>query len=484
MIYRLLSQQAKLRPEKIAVAGEHSALTHGELLDQVQKKAAFFQSLKLKAGDSILVGLPPSPEFYVVLHAAAAVGITTIPALPSEKIPDAILNSNPSLAIGGELFLREVQKVFTGLKATVLWDPKEGLRIPDPAFSFKPRKLVRQEGVLASFSSGTTGTPLLYLRSAEMLVERAGLRAQILGMNSADALLATRPFNNGGSIHQYVFLPLFAGCKVVVRQKFERFAALRAIAQERVTILYAVPFIFEMLASIPASHHADLSSLRLCISGGAALSRSVWERFHQRFGIRIRQFYGGNQISPAFSYSLSGLPDTVGHVSGPFPMAIVDDRGTALGPGEVGEIAFDYARIPPAWKKHLRDNPNRAGRYIHSGDLGKIDRDGNLYILGRKSPFIKVGGNRVEPAEVEKVLRDHPDINDAVVYPLNPGQPDEAVAALLVSDKKLTAREILRHCVRLLEGHKCPRKIEFRKRLPRNAHGKIMRHLFERGEGA
>ncbi|MGH7828708.1 MAG: AMP-binding protein, partial [Candidatus Binatia bacterium] len=200
---------------------------------------------------------------------------------------------------------------------------------------------------MAVSSSGTTGIPSLYFRSAELLLERARMRAQILGITAQDILLATRPLNNGSSINTYVLVPLVAGGQVAVREKFQRFAFVQAIAQEKVTVLYTVPLVFEMLASLPAAQAVDFSSLRLCISAGAPLARSVSERFQQRFGIPIRQVYGGSHIHPIFTYSHSSLPGPVGHVSGPFPMAIVDDRGTALGPGEVGEIAFDYARIPP-----------------------------------------------------------------------------------------------------------------------------------------
>jgi long-chain acyl-CoA synthetase len=274
-------------------------------------------------------------------------------------------------------------------------------------------------------------------------------------------------------------IPIVAGCKVVVRERFERFGMLRSLAGEKVTVLFGVPFIFEMLASVPPGYRANLSPLRLCISAGAPLSNSVAERFYRRFAVPVRQAYGASHIHPIFTYSLSGVPGTVGHASGPFPAGIMDDRGNTLTAGEVGEIVFDYARLSSRWKRYLRDNPHRMGRYIHSGDLGRIDRDGNLYVVGRKSSFIKVGGNRVEAAEVEDVLRAHPQVSDALVFAHHPGRPDEAVAAVVVTESALSAEEILRHCERRLEGYKCPRMIRFTDNPPRNAHGKIHRGLFE-----
>jgi long-chain acyl-CoA synthetase len=305
------------------------------------------------------------------------------------------------------------------------------------------------------------------------------LRIKLFALTPDDVLLSSRPYNNGSSINNHVILPVVAGCRVVVREKFQRFAASAAIAEERVTVLYAVPFIFELLGSIGESRAADFSSLRLCVSGGAPLSRAVYDRFYQRYGIRIRQRYGGSHLHPACAYNLSDVPEAVGDVSGVFPIAILSDEGTELGPEMIGEIAFDVSKVAPRWKRHLESNPNRRGRYIYTGDLGRTDTHGHVFIVGRKSHFIKVGANRVAPAEVENVLRSHPCVTEAVVYALRLGQSDEAVGAAVVSNGPLAARELMRYCAEHLDGYKCPRKIDFRKQMPRNAHGKVLRSQFE-----
>jgi acyl-coenzyme A synthetase/AMP-(fatty) acid ligase len=154
-------------------------------------------------------------------------------------------------------------------------------------------------------------------------------------------------------------------------------------------------------------------------------------------------------------------------------MAILSDEGTKMGPGMTGQIAFDVSKVAPVWKPDLESNPNRRGHYIYTGDLGRIDSQGHVFIVGRKSHFIKVGASRVAPAEVENVLRSHPRVTEAVVYALRPGQPDEAVGATVVSSGRLTSRELMRYCAEHLDGYKCPRKIDFRKHMPRNAHGKV-----------
>jgi long-chain acyl-CoA synthetase len=484
VIYRLLCDQAAQRPGNVAVAGELSRLTYGQLLREVKALAAYLEILRLKREESILVGIPPSPAFYVIFYAASAVGATLIPVLPSERIPLPLLKANPAVAIGQESFLSQAKQSFPGVRNLLAWNSASGLQYADPPQDFRQRKPIRKEPILALSSSGTTGVPTIHYRSAEMILERAQLGVKILGVALEDVLLATRPFNNGSSLNNHIVAPLVAGCRVIVREKFQRFTIMEAIAQEKVTILYAVPFVFEVLASLPHECATDLSSLRLCVSAGAPLSASVWQNFFDRYGISIRQAYGASQISPLFTYNSSGVPGAVGHVSGPFPMAILDDRQRALGPGQVGEIAFDYSQLSRRWKTFFQHRPNRVGKYFLTGDLGRLDSHGNVYIVGRKSRFIKVGGNRVEPAEVEDVLRSHPLVLDVVVYALNPGRSDESVAAVIAPAGELTAEDIVRHCARRLDGYKCPKKIEFRTELRRNAHGKIVRHVFETGREA
>ncbi|MGH7784889.1 MAG: class I adenylate-forming enzyme family protein, partial [Candidatus Binatia bacterium] len=274
---------------------------------------------------------------------------------------------------------------------------------------------------------------------------------------------------------EFVVVPLVTGCKVVVHERFERFKAIEAIAKERVTILYAVALVFELLTAIPPSHPIDFSSLRLCISGGGPLSKYIYERFYERFAIQIRQRYGATQIIPAFTYNIAGVPGAVGQVSGPFPVGVMNENGKPAAVDQIGEVVFDVSRFPPKWKKFFHNHPHRRGRYIFTADLGRLDDQGNLFIVGRKSSFIKVGGNRVEAAEVENVLRTHPKVKEASVFPIRAGQIDEAVGAVVIPAGKIDRRELLEYCAQRLDPYKCPRQLQFKKSLPRNENGKVIR---------
>lgn len=478
MLYRLLTTQAKVYGDKIAIAGESRNLTFKEMLRGASATAAHLQARGCKIGDTLVIGIPPSPEFYVVFYGAAALGMIVLPVLPSGRIPQLIIDRKPAVAVGNEKFLEQSRSHCSSLRHAILWDRKLGLVGIGSDSGFRRKKILRDECVIGVSSSGTTGDPAIYYRSQELLVRRAEFRAKSLGITPNDVLLSARPFNSGSSINSHVVMPLVAGCKIVVQERIRRFQTADAIARERVSVLYTVPFVFELLASIPIDYPADGSSLRLCISGSAPLAESVAQSFARRFGIEIRQRYGGSHIHPAFTYNLAGVTGAVGQTFGPFPIAVLDDEGRVQPADVIGEIAFDYSRAIRPWKKYLRHNPNRRGRYIFTGDLGRTDAQGNVFIVGRKSPFIKVHGNRVEPAEVEAVLRSHPDVQEAFVYAINRGKPDEEVGAVVVG-KNVKEVDLIRHCAQRLDGYKCPRKVIVRGSLPRTEHGKVARSVLE-----
>lgn len=477
MLYKLLAKQAKIYAEKTAISGESRSLTYAELLEQTSITACHLQAQGYSVGDSIVIGVPPSPDFYVAFYAAAALGLVILPVLPSGRIPRLIVERKPRFAVGDQKFLEQAQRHCGALRC-VPWSREGGLEIPGSRIPVHRAKTLRNECAIGVSSSGTTGTPSIYYRSQELLVRRGELRAQALGITADDVLLSTRPFNSGSSINSHVVTPLVAGCKVVVQERFRRFEAAELIGRERVTVLYAVPYIFELLASIPANHSVDVSSLRLCISGGAPLAASVADDFYRRFKIELQQLYGGSHIHPAFTCNLGGVRGAVGQTFGPFPIAILNENGKVQNADTIGEIAFDYTRAVRPWKKYLRQNPNRRGRYIYTGDLGRADAKGNVFVVGQKSTFIKVRGNRVEPAEVESVLRSHGAVQEAFVYPMDRGMPSEAVAAIVVGEA-VSEVDLLRYCAQQLDGYKCPRKIEIRATLPRNPQGKLARKLLE-----
>jgi long-chain acyl-CoA synthetase len=479
MLYELLAQRAAKHPDNPAVINENRVLTYEELHSKVTKTAAHLQSLGLRAGQSIVLGIPPCADFHAAMFAAAAIGLPSITVLPSGKISKAVVQENPAIAIGDRQFLSAASERCPSLRYLIVWDRASGLEIPNSGTPFKRDRIFRKENILAVSSSGTTGEPRLYFRPADMLVERLELRAKAHGIRADDVLLATRPYNSSAAINNQVIMPLLTGCSVVVHESFERFKIARSIASFRVTVILAAPFFYETMASLPEPTSCDLSSIRLCIAGGAPLAPKVARAFQERFGLAIHQWYAGSHIHPAFLYNVDGPPDCVGHMEGTFPARILGDNGHVLKSGEIGEIAFYLPGMPKQWQPSFELNSHRRGEYLHTGDLGRVDAAGHVYVVGRKSAVIKVGGNRVEPAEIEDVLRHHPNVKEAVVFGTPIGHADEIVEAIVEADGDLEEVELLKYCARQLDSFKCPRRITIKASLDRTEQGKVSRQILQ-----
>lgn len=481
MLFRALERSAKRYGTKPAIIGDRRRYTFQQLLDHARCAAAEFQQAGLGAGDTLVCGIPPCPEFYALFFGASALGITTIPVAASGKLPGSIKGLETIAVAGPSDFLGAVAGDAPPIRHTIVWQADKGLLIGADGHAFVRRNLIRQEAVLAVSSSGTTGEPVLFRRSAETLYRRARLGAIAWQIRSTDTLVSTGPFTSGANTNYHLALPVIQGATIVVLENFHRRKLVEAIERERATVLFAVPMVFDVLSRLPSGYPTELTSLRRCISGGTHLPQAIYDEFYRRFGRRIEQGYGGSHFAPAFTVNGTGVPGAVGRKDGLFPVRIVNAKGRQVGAGVAGEIAFDISKAKYAWTRSvLRRNPHRRGNYVLTGDLGRLDKHGNLFVVGRKSALIKVGANRVVPAEVEEVLRSHPQVHDAVVFALRAGQTDEAVGAVVVRSGSLSRAELIEHCARKLDPYKIPRSISFRKSLPRNTHGKIIRYVYDK----
>jgi long-chain acyl-CoA synthetase len=251
---------------------------------------------------------------------------------------------------------------------------------------------------------------------------------------------------------------------------------LQFIASERVTLLPGVPFLYDLL--IGATEEADLSNIRQAFSGAVALRKGTFDNFLSRFGIPIRQALGTTETS-VVSYNLSEDPvatwNSVGELIGHNKVEIVPAEES--NDPEVGELLISS----PAVTKGYLNNPeaNRAsfknGAWV-SGDLGRFDKNGNLFIAGRKKLMLEVAGLKIDPVEVEDVLLGHPAVSEVVVV----GVPDhrtgeQRLKAVVVKKEDETADALIKYAQGHLTAHKVPYLVEFRDTIPRSVTGKVLR---------
>jgi len=274
---------------------------------------------------------------------------------------------------------------------------------------------------------------------------------------------------------------ILGGARLTYMEKFDPEDALRVMERDKVTIFAGVPTMYFQLLAVSDANHYDLSSLRYCFSGGAALPVQVMRDFEARYEVKILEGYGLSETSPVATFSRVGKEykeGSIGEAVYGCEVKIFDPDDNELPAGEVGEIVIRGYNIMKGYYKRAEATAEafRSG-WFHSGDMGKKDEDGYLFIVDRKKDMIIRGGFNVYPREVEEVLYTHPKVLEAAVI----GIPDEArgeVVKVFVSARdgeSLTPEEITAFLQEQTAKFKWPKEVEVLDALPVGPTGKILK---------
>jgi long-chain acyl-CoA synthetase len=304
-----------------------------------------------------------------------------------------------------------------------------------------------------------------------------------VGVSDEDVILCVVPLSHAHGLGNGLLASLRSGAALVLMESFDRRRVMRTLEAEGVTIFPGVPFMFKILAETSLPNVPDLSVLRLCFSAGAPLTRQTFTAFRDRFGIPVRQLYGSSETG-AVSINLDDDIDRLWGSVGPplvgMDIQIFDDAGQPLGPDQEGAVGIQSPSMFGGYATPggLRRDAIRGG-YFFPGDRGRRDAQGRITLTGRETLFINVGGNKVDPAEVESVLASHPAVREAVVLGTRGASGDEVVKAVVVLEQPAEEAELIAHCRERVAGFKVPRVVELRDELPRNPLGKLLRKYLE-----
>ncbi|MEU3481164.1 4-coumarate--CoA ligase family protein [Streptomyces sp. NPDC033754] len=337
------------------------------------------------------------------------------------------------------------------------------------------------------YSSGTTGVPKGVMLTHTSIATNLAQLSPLVPMGPGDRILAVLPFFHIYGLTALMNAPLRQGATVVVLPRFDLDTFLGAIQKHRINGLYVAPPIILALAKHPAVADYDLSSLKYIVSSAAPLDAALAEACSARLGLPpVRQAYGMTELSPGTHVTPLDVenppPGTVGKLLPSTELRILslDDPSKEAAPGEAGEVAI---RGPQVMKGYL-GRPDAtaamidADGWVHTGDIGRVDDDGWLFVVDRVKELIKYKGFQVAPAELEALLLTHAGIADAAVIGVTDAEGTEIPKAFVVRQPAapgLTAEDVVAYVAERVAPYKKVRSVEFVESIPRAVSGKILR---------
>jgi long-chain acyl-CoA synthetase len=488
-----LTLQADRRPGAVALVCGGTRVTYSELDDRVSQVAARLAASGLTTGDRVVLVADNSADHLIVAFAVWRAGATLVTIYPSSSGPElafAIGNAEPALVIAGSRVVDAVRRAATGSSRPVVELHGSGALVGLTGIDDRPRAQAADVDAdalaLICYTSGSTSRPKAVMHSHTGLLAAAVSYARVWRLDESDTTLVALPMAWAFGLVSTSMATLSAGGRVLILARAEPGQMLRSMAGDRATFFAGVTTMFVKLVGAleDTNHPPDLSSLRLCISGGEPRNETAFSRWYELSGCPVHDVYAASECFPVVTYDPVQdplpRPGSAGRVVPGAQLRLLTPGQQEVAPGEAGEA---LARGPALLVGYWRDPALTAAvltadGWYRTGDLARIDEDGYVYVVGRLTDMIIRGGANVSPAEVEAVLVRHADVREAAVVGIADAEYGEEVVAAVVLEPSapMDADRLRAHCAGELAGYKVPTRFVALHHLPRNPHtGKVQR---------
>jgi long-chain acyl-CoA synthetase len=467
--------------KKVAIVDDSGPITYYELSLASKKVAALLSNdATPEAEQHVGILLPSSKEFVASYFGILFANKTPVPLNPlyspaqlSYVIKDANLNTI--------LTFSAFEKPLCNLEINPVYLDKAGAYCDTPLEDFEPYTGSDDDLAAIFYTSGTTANPKGVMLTHKNIVSNLQGCVPRFHFDEHEVVLGTLPLFHTLAFTTTLALPLYFGATIVYTGRFSAPKALDTIMKHKVTIVVAVPSMYRVLLRTIEAGKYDISSVRLCTTGGESVPKDLIESFNRVFSLPLIEGYGLTEASPIVSVNSpeNNKPYTAGQPLPNLQVRIVGDDGNDLPANQDGEIWVKgpnvmkgYCNMPEETRQAITPDG-----WLKSGDVGRLDEDGFLKITGRKKELIIIGGENVSPYEIEEVLSHHPKVFEVAVVGVRDKVRGEAPKAYvsLHEHENCTEEELREFCKGKLPSYKIPRLFEFRKELPHGPTGKVLK---------
>lgn len=498
----LCRRSAKFNPHKTAVVSKENRFTFGEFYERTNRIAQGLIGLGVKKGDRIAVLMNNGHQYIELYFAIPKTGGIITPLnyrLAGQELSWIVNNAEASVLIFQENYLPAVEAIKSELKCVKCYICTEGShsgtmnygKLISQSSAKEPEVDVHDDDVVSIFyTSGTTGTPKGAMLTHRNIISNCNLINVENKIKAGDVFLIVAPMYHTIT-PACMYAHMYRGNTNVVMEQFDPKILLETIEKEKVSHVFLVPSMINFTLDFPGVKNYDLSSLRMIFYGGSPIPVNRVKEAMAVFGCELCQGFGMTEIGPCAVSVLSSedhlgtdLPaweerlSSVGRNFTNVEAKIVDPDDEEAPIGAVGEVCVRGQNVMKGyWKRPEETSEALRGGWFHTGDLGRMDEDGYLYLVDRKKDMIISGAENIYSAEVENALNSHPAVLEVAVIGVPDEKWGEAVKAVVVLREgiKATEEELIEHCKQRLASYKKPKSIAFMECLPRNVMGKVLK---------
>lgn len=494
----LLDQSARRAPDHVALRLGELAVTYGQLDEQTKRFAALLKARGIQPGDRVAIMLPNVPHFPIAYYGALRAGAVVVPMnvlLKGREIAFYLQDSGAKVLVAWNGFGADAYEG-AGLAGVPMVgagpdEPPAGIeRVEALIGGVEPLEGIHQteptDPAVLLYTSGTTGKPKGATLTHSNLLWNTEINSRMFEATSDDVALGALPLFH--SFGQTVTMNgmLRAGATLILLPRFDPNEALDLIQTYKATLFAGVPTMYVAFLNTPKLAEADVSSLRLCISGGAAIPVEVLNAVGEKMA-RILEGYGLSETSPVASFNQPDRESKAGSIGTPIwgvEMDVWDADGNPVSTGEVGEIVIrghnvmaGYWNRPDATKDAITPEG-----WFKTGDMATRDEDGYYFIVDRKKDMIIRGGYNVYPREIEEVVYEHPAVLEAAIFGVPHDEFGEEIACAVVPKEGQTidTEELQAFVKERVAAYKYPRRIQVLDELPKGPTGKILKREIDR----